>query len=155
MPFFLNFGPFSNSTNLISSRIRRDENDIPAVVDVLTNVFIHPFSEMTLASISTGIIVNENAAERMLEGKINGINEMGKFISDRLQPGKRLSFFDPFKRNNTMTFDTIKKKKKPCKIKTKVMSNESSIFFQKYISIFPLGAASWHFCANLMQIFHL
>ena len=38
----------------------RDENDIQAVVDVLTNVFIHPFSEITLASISTGIIVNEN-----------------------------------------------------------------------------------------------
>ena len=40
---------------------RRDENDVQAIVDVLTNVFIHPFNEMPLASISTGIIVNENA----------------------------------------------------------------------------------------------
>ena len=40
--------------------------------------------------ISTGIIVTENAAERMLEAKINGINEMGKFITDQLQPGKKL-----------------------------------------------------------------
>ena len=108
--------------------------------------------------ISTGIIVTENAAERMLEAKINGINEMGKFITDQLQPGKRLSFFDPFKRNNTMTFDTIKKKKKkkPAKSRLKLcLMKAVEIFFQKYISIFPLGAVSWHFCANLMQIFHL
>ena len=109
--------------------------------------------------ISTGIIVNENAAERMLEAKINGINEMGKFITDQLQPGKRLSFFDPFKRNNTMTFGTIKKKKKkkpPAKSRLKLcLMKAVEIFFQKYISIFPLGAVSWHFCANLMQIFHL
>ena len=108
--------------------------------------------------ISTGIIVTENAAERMLEAKINGINEMGKFITDQLQPGKRLSFFDPFKRNNTMTFGTIKKKKNktPAKSRLKLcLMKAVEIFFQKYISIFPLGAVSRHFCANLMQIFHL
>ena len=99
--------------------------------------------------ISTGIIVTENAAERMLEAKINGINEMGKFITDQLQPGKRLSFFDPFKRNNTMTFGTIKKKKKnPCKIKTKVMSNESSrdLFSKIYLHI-----SSWSCIMALLR----
>ena len=99
--------------------------------------------------ISTGIIVTENAAERMLEAKINGINEMGKFITDQLQPGKRLSFFDPFKRNNTMTFGTIKKKKKPpCKIKTKVMSNESSrdLFSKIYLHI-----SSWSCITALLR----
>ena len=92
------------------SIIRRDENDIQAVVDVLTNVFIHSLSEMPLASISTGIIVNENAAASMLEANINGMNEMGRCISDRLQPAKTVSFFDPSKGRNTLTFDTIKKK---------------------------------------------
>ena len=106
--------------------------------------------------ISTGITVNENAAERMLEAKINGINEMEKCISDLLQPGKRLSFFDPFKRNNTMMFDIIKKNKNPAKSRLKLcLMKAVETFFQKYISIFPLGAVSWHFCANLMQIFHL
>ena len=108
--------------------------------------------------ISTGIIVTENAAERMLEAKINGINEMGKFITDQLQPGKRLSFFDPFKRNNTIDVwhHQKKKKKPPAKSRLKLcLMKAVEIFFQKYISIFPLGAVSWHFCANLMQIFHL
>ena len=63
--------------------------------------------------ISTGIIVTENAAERMLEAKINGINEMGKFITDQLQPGKRLSFFDPFKKQHYDVWHHQKKKKKP------------------------------------------
>lgn len=53
-------------------------------MDVLTNVFIHPFSEMSLASISTGIIATENAAESMLEAEINGMNKIAKFISKRL-----------------------------------------------------------------------
>ena len=71
-----------NHSDLNPPSIRRDENDVQASVDVLTNVLIHSFSEMPLASISTGIIVNENATARMLEAKINGMNEMEKFISD-------------------------------------------------------------------------
>ena len=110
--------------DLIPPSIRRDENKVQAVVDVLTNVFIHPLSTMPFASISTGIIANENAAESMLEAKINGMNEMRKFINDKLQPGKTVSFLDPIKRNNTMTFVTIKKKR-TCKIKNRVMSSES------------------------------
>ena len=113
---------------------RRDENDVQAVVDVLTNVFIHPFNEMPLASISTSIIVNENAAESMLEAKINEMNKMGKFINDRLQPGKMVSFFEPIKRSNTMTFDAIKKKR-TCKIKNKGMSIESSKDFFSKVSL--------------------
>ena len=77
-----------NHSDLNSSSIRRDKNDVQVAVDIFTNVFILPFSEMPLASISTGLIVNENIAESILEAKINGMNEMGKFISDRLQPGK-------------------------------------------------------------------
>ena len=64
------------------TRIRRDEKDVQAVADVLTNVFLHPCSEMSLGSISTGIIITENAAESMLEAKINGMNKIAKFISD-------------------------------------------------------------------------
>ena len=140
-------------SDLNPSSIRRDENNVQAVVDVLTNVSIHPFSEKPFASISTGITVNENDAASILEAKINGMNEMGKFISDRLQPGKTVSFFDPIKRSNTMTFDTIKKKR-TCKIKNKVMSIESSTDLFLKISLitqsrnikirdlflFPLGA---------------
>ena len=112
-------------SDLNPSSIRRDENNVQAVVDVLTNVSIHPFSEKPFASFSTGITVNENDAASILEAKINGMNEMGKLISDQLQPGKTVSIFDPIKRSNTMTFDTIKKKR-TCKIKNKVMCIESS-----------------------------
>lgn len=53
-------------------------------MDVLTNAFIHPFSKMSLASISTCTIVNENVAESMLKAKINAMNEMGKFTDFNL-----------------------------------------------------------------------
>ena len=52
-------------------------------------------------------------------------------------------------RNNTMTFGTIKKKKKnPCKIKTKVMSNESSrdLFSKIYLHI-----SSWSCITALLR----
>ena len=89
---------------------------------------------MPLASISTGIIVNENAAQSMLEAKINEMNKIGKFINDRLQPGKMVSFFEPIKRSNTMTFDAIKKKR-TCKIKNKGMSIESNKDFFSKVSL--------------------
>ena len=53
-------------------------------MDVLTNAFIHIFSKMSLASISTCTIVNENVAESMLKAKINAMNEMGKFTDFNL-----------------------------------------------------------------------
>ena len=53
-------------------------------MNVLTNVFIHPFSEMSLASISTCTIVNENVTESMLKAKINAMNEMEKFTDFNL-----------------------------------------------------------------------
>ena len=86
------------------------------------------------------------------------MNEMGKFISDRLQPGKTVSFFEPIKRSNTMRFDTIKKKR-TCKFKKKIMSIESSKDLFPKISLiaqsrnikirdlfaFPLGAVPFVF----------
>ena len=155
--FCYNEQRYSHSDLNLSS-IRRDENDVKVVIDVLTNVFILPFIEMLLGSISTGIIVKENAAESMVKATINGINEMGRCISDRLQPGKTVSFFDPITRSNTMTFDTIKKKR-PCKIKKKIISIESSKDLFSIISLiaqsrnikirdlfaFPLGAVPFVF----------
>ena len=120
--------------DLAPSRISRDEKDVQAVIDVLTNVFIHPFSDIPLASISTGIVVSEDIAARIIDAKCQGINEMNQFIDNRLGPESKLSFFDRIKRCKTPTFDSIKKVK-TCKTKNKVVSIESSKDLFSKISI--------------------
>ena len=120
--------------DLTPSRISRDEKDVQAVIDVLTNVFIYPFSDIPFASISTGIVVSEDIAARIIDAKCQGINEMNQFIDNRLGPESKLSFFDQIKRCKTPTFDSIKKVK-TCKTKNKVFSIESSKDLFSKISI--------------------
>jgi len=56
--------------DLAPSRILRDEKDVQSLTDVLTSVFIHPFSEMPLTSISTGISLSDDVSDRILMPKL-------------------------------------------------------------------------------------
>jgi hypothetical protein len=114
----------SKHKDLTASRIERDEKDVQSVVNVLTDVFIPPFSEHPLTSISTGITVPEDAAETMLTVQELGKAAMESFINDRLSDDAILSFFDPIKKMKVPGF--IVNKKKICKTRSKVVAIESS-----------------------------
>ena len=47
--------------------IARDENDIQAILSVLQESFVHPFSEQRLLSISTGIAIDQTDSEELLD----------------------------------------------------------------------------------------
>jgi len=48
------------------SRIKKDENDVNAVLDVLENTFIQPFSENPLLCISSGVLATEDVYNNFL-----------------------------------------------------------------------------------------
>jgi len=56
------------------SRIKKDENDVNAVLDVLENTFIQPFSENPLLCISSGVLATEDVSiglkDAVSKGKI-------------------------------------------------------------------------------------
>ena len=48
--------------DLTPSRINRDNTDISSILQILSEVFINPFSDFPLVCISTGIIASENVS---------------------------------------------------------------------------------------------
>ena len=76
--------------DLSLSRIARDENDIQAILSVLQESFVHPFSEQRLLSISTGIAIDQTDSEELLDAFQIGSRSMDSFITDRLSEGSKL-----------------------------------------------------------------
>ena len=81
--------------DLTKSRIGREEKDAKSVYNVLSVVFIPPFSEQPLVSISTGIVVTENEADKIMQAYVTGKTAMQSFIDNRLSSNTKASFFDP------------------------------------------------------------
>ena len=70
--------------DLTKSRISRDEKDVKSVYNVLSAIFIPRFSEQLLVSISTGTVVAESEADKVMEAYVNGKTAMQSFIDNRL-----------------------------------------------------------------------
>ena len=81
--------------DLTKSRIGREEKDAKSVYNVLSEVFTPPFSEQPLVSISTGIVVTENEADKVMQAYVTGKTAMQSFIDNRLSSNTKASFFDP------------------------------------------------------------
>ena len=107
------------------SRIKKDENDVNAVISTLTGMFIHPFSENPLMSISTGILATEDVSHDLLNAKSLGKDAMNKFISERLRQDSTVSVFDPMKKMKLKTFPYLNKLK-PLKIKDRTVMLQST-----------------------------
>ena len=104
--------------DLRPSRIKKDEADIQAVISVLTDTFVHPFSESTLVSVSTGIVATEDVAKDLMSAQSKGTAAMETFILERLGENPKLSIFDTIKKSKLSTFANLQKKK-VCKVKGK------------------------------------
>ena len=68
------------------------------LMNVLNEMFITPFSEQPLVSISTGVVVCEDACESMLKAQELGQAAMNYFIANRLSDGATLTFLTQLKR---------------------------------------------------------
>ena len=119
--------------DLTKSRISRDEKDVKSVYNVLSAIFIPRFSEQLLVSISTGTVVAESEADKVMEAYVNGKTAMQSFIDNRLSNNPKVSFFDPIKKMKTPGFTVSKTK--VCKTNSKIVSIESSNQLFSKISI--------------------
>ena len=70
--------------DLTPSRIKKDEADVQMLMRTLTTLFIDPFSDQPLLSISTGVLANEAVCKDMKSAKEQGKKSMDLFIAERL-----------------------------------------------------------------------
>ena len=68
---------------------------------MLKQVFIHPFEERGLVSLSSGIIATADIKDNTYS---LGKKAMDNFINERLSENDTVDFFEPFKKLNLKTF---------------------------------------------------
>jgi len=81
--------------DLTPSRIKKDEADVQMLMRTLTTLFIDPFSDQPLLSISTGVLASEAVCKDMKSAKEQGKKSMDLFKDERLSRDPTKSFFDP------------------------------------------------------------
>ncbi|KAG1660199.1 hypothetical protein GQR58_022121 [Nymphon striatum] len=97
-----------NHADLQSSRVKRDENDVKSIVDMLENNWTNPFSNQPsdLVSLSTGAAATSAITSDLLKARSKG-EEAFKIHKERLESGS--GFFDPIKKQNLQTFTVLPK----------------------------------------------
>ncbi|KAG1671659.1 hypothetical protein GQR58_016336 [Nymphon striatum] len=97
-----------NHADLQSSRVKRDENDVKSIVDMLENNWTNPFSNQPsdLVSLSTGAAATSAITSDLLKARSKG-EEAFKIHKERLESGS--GFFDPIKKQNLQTFTVLQK----------------------------------------------
>ena len=84
--------------DLISSRIKKDQDAVDNISGILETTFIDPLSPLLLMSISTDLVAIKKAAKDMLLAETLGKAAMKKYLDIRLWEQTAARFFDPIKK---------------------------------------------------------
>lgn len=97
--------------DLQPTRIKRDEEDVQAVIHLLETTWINPFnvSSDQLVSISTAIAAPNDVAKDLLEAKKKGTEAYDLFKHERLE-NSNVSFFEKITKLKLKTFADVGKK---------------------------------------------
>ena len=91
------------------SRMKRDEEDVRKVMEVVSN-WTNPFEPSEeLASLSSGCVVTKTIKSDLLAAKEKGTEALTTFVEDRLQSDSA-GFFDPLPKLKLGTFRDAQKK---------------------------------------------
>lgn len=135
------------------------------VQDTVVSMFISPFTEMELVSLSSGVYATEKVGLDLIDAYEKGQTEMQSFIEDRLV-NQETGFFDPLKKLKLGTF--TKMLKKTVKVKTNgkevQFSAQSDIFGKialmqqsrsldlKKVFCYPLGPVPWSLASSTGEL---
>ena len=137
-------------------RIQRDHADVQAVQDTISSMFINPFEEMELISLSSGSIPTDKVPSDLLDAKKIGERALVKFQDERLKI-QAINIYDPLNKMKLGTFSNLLKKSVKVKTSGKVVqfSTHSNIFGKialiqqfrpldlKEVFSYPLGPIPW------------
>ena len=97
-------------TDLEKIRIKRDESDVTAMVELLENNWTNPFGNYPSdhVSISTGTVASPAVSTDLLAAHEKGEHANKEFEQQRIQKGD--CFHDPIKKINLKTFSAMKRR---------------------------------------------
>ena len=154
----------SKHPDLLPSRIRRDIKDVHGVHDTIRTLFVNPFDDMELVSISSGIIPSEKVTYDLLNAKTIGEQELLKFQSERLEK-QTINFNEPLKKLKLGTFSSLLKKTVKLKNGRVVQFTSQSDIFGKIallqqsrdidlpeVFCYPLGPVPWSLATSSEEL---
>ncbi len=142
------------------SRLRKDEADVNAFVDLMENSWINPMShdDRELVNLSTGILAPPDVVHDIGEAHAIGEQAYQTFKEDRLEKDPtKVKFHDKMKKQNLKTFLNIKRKQGDGKSQGKqvVLKADRNLFGHmviiaqsrdlpiKEVLMHPLGPLPW------------
>ena len=128
-------------------------------------MFINPFEERELISLSSGAIPTDKVISDLLDVKKIGERELLKFQDERLK-NQTINFYEPLKKMKLGTFSTLLKKSVKVKMSGKVVhfSTQSNIFGKialiqqirpldlKEVFSYPLGPIPWSLATSAGEL---
>ena len=145
----------SKHPDLSPARIKRDQKDVQTVKDTIDSMFINPFEECDLISLTSGIAPTEEVTDQLLDAEMLGENAFVKFQQERLESNE-VDFFAKLTRLNLGSFTKLLKKTVKMKNgKETQFTTQSNIFGKialiqqfrpldlKEVFRFPLGPVPW------------
>ena len=143
-------------SDLNPSRIKKCQDAVDDILEILETTFIDPLSPLPLMCISTGVVANEKVTKNMLLAETLGEAALRKFLDIRLGEQRASCFFNPIKKMKITTFSNIKKVKS-CKVNSKIVPLQATKDLLVKISLvaqirsfdlrsilkFPLGLLPW------------
>ena len=82
-------------TDLTSSRITKDEEDVECLIDMLENISFNPFTSkaLDLCNLSTGASPEKDVVTDILTAKEKGDQAFVDFLTKRLSGDRTMKFF--------------------------------------------------------------
>ena len=155
MQEFLSMSKRSKHPDLSPAHIKRDQTDVKTVKDTIDAMFVNPFEEINLISLTSGIAPTKKVTEQLLDAEFLGEDCLLKFQQERLESDE-VDFFATLKKLNLGTFtNLLKKTVKMANGKEVQISAQSNIFGKialiqqfrqldlKQVFCFPLGPVPW------------
>lgn len=141
--------------DLTPSRMKKDEEAVQSLEDLLQNNWTNPFSEGSteLLNISTGTIAPADVTHDLMSAQKKGEEARQKFQESRLEKGQ--NFYERLPRLNLKTFDSTKKRMTKVKGKEIILRSDIKLFghmilvassrklSMKEVLKHPLGPIPW------------
>ncbi|KAK3746863.1 hypothetical protein QZH41_000037 [Actinostola sp. cb2023] len=107
------------------ARVQRDEDDVKKVISTLKTVMSNPFSvaegDVPLSNLATGVVLQEELSNRILNAERLGVQEMKSFLKKRMHTNE-VGFWEPVHKMNIKTFASLSKKAKMKSVDEKLVT---------------------------------
>ena len=163
---FVNLGSGENlHKDLSKTRIKKDLKGVQEINHLLKEVFIHPFEEQGLVSLSNGIVATRDIKDDLMNTYWLGNKAMNNFINERLSENGSVDFLEPVKKLNLKTFEhimevikvSVKDRIIPLKVHRDLLGQIVPIMQRQSINLqnvfyYPLGPLSWALSGSVGEL---